>query len=94
MMEIEEDRALAGLLAWRHGEIARIVVAGGDVFLGLPEAWMDDPHFGCVEGHVSTRVVKTDRGDMCGACGCPVVMIPPMDETAFAPIAATARTAS
>jgi hypothetical protein len=94
MIEVKEDRAFAGLLAWRHGEIARIVVAGGDVFLGLPEAWMDDPHFGCVQGHVSTRIVKTDRGDRCPACDGAVVMIPAMDEPTFSPIAATARRTS
>lgn len=91
MIDAGEDRALAGLLAWRHGEIARIVVAGGSVFLGLPEAWMDDPHFGCENGHVSTMVIKTDKGDQCARCRRPMIMIPPLDETIFAPIAQTAR---
>lgn len=47
-------------------------------FLGLPEAWLDDPHYACERGHVSTHILLSEaRGDTCLACLGPVRLVPP-----------------
>ena len=68
------------LIPWRASEIVR---AGGDLFLGLPEKWLDDPHFFCENGHVSRVILKGD-GDRCLACYNPVILGPPIGEQEFA----------
>lgn len=52
-------------------------------FMGKPEAWYDDPHWFCGNGHVSGMFLKTDDGDMCLACRAPVCMGPPIGEAEF-----------
>jgi hypothetical protein len=55
----------------------------GETFLGLPERWMDarPPRMRCVNGHVSTRVLKSERlgRTACLACGAPVRLTFPED---------------
>jgi hypothetical protein len=53
-----------------------------NMFLGIPERWLDDPTWKCVNGHISKRFLKSEaRGcDVCLACGCPVRLCDP-DET-------------
>ena len=65
----------------------------GPRFMGIPERWYADgpdkpyghpdrgPKFRCVNGHVSTRVLKTEaRGDRCLACDGNLVMTFPEDK--------------
>lgn len=47
-------------------------------FMGLPDAWFDDRTVICQNGHVSTSILKTDRGDRCLACTSQVLMVPPV----------------
>lgn len=44
---------------------------GGPFFLDRPERWLDDPHFRCENGHVSTTVLLTEDGDKCLGCSSP-----------------------
>lgn len=65
---------------WREVQVARCF--GEDMFLGLPDRWYEDgPHWGCRNGHVSHRYLKTERGDKCLACGDWVSLIDPRIET-------------
>lgn len=43
----------------------------GPFFQGLPERWLDSPHYRCEEGHISTRYLKSERlgRSACLACG-------------------------
>ncbi len=58
-----------------RGERPAIIVAAdaketGPRFLGLPERWLDDPHWRCPNGHVSTRYLKSEElgRDACLEC--------------------------
>lgn len=65
------------LLEWRR---ARAVEEGGRLFLGIPDRWLDDPTFRCVNGHVSKRILKSEvKGDLCLECGGAVVATFPED---------------
>ena len=83
-MTVEELRQ------WQAGAIGR---EPGPMFMGIPERWYADgpdrPYghpdrgakFRCVNGHVSTRILKTEcRGDRCLACDGNLVMTFPEDK--------------
>lgn len=56
-----------------HATLNLIALAeGGPFFLDRPERWLDDPHFRCENGHVSTMVLKSEAlgRDACLAGGC------------------------
>lgn len=73
------------LVEWRNQRALDAGDGGDEVFMGLPDSWYDDIHFGCAEGHVSNTVLTTEsRGDRCLACGNPACIIPAMTETEFA----------
>lgn len=56
----------------------------GPKFMTLPEAWMDDPHWFCINGHVSGRYLGTEvHGNLCLACREKVVLGPKMGEAEF-----------
>jgi hypothetical protein len=49
-----------------------------EMFLGIPERWLDDPTWKCDNGHVSKRFLKSEtRGDLCLACLAPVRLCDP-----------------
>lgn len=56
---------------------------GGEQFLGWPDRWYDKPHWRCINGHVSTMVIKSEalRRDACpkGQCFAPVHLTFPED---------------
>lgn len=52
-------------------------------FMGRPNAWYEDPHWFCPNGHVSGVFLKAEEGDRCLACGEPVLMGPAMTESQF-----------
>lgn len=56
---------------------------GGPMFMGWPDRWWDAHHWRCTNGHVSTRVLKSEaRGrDAClaGGCGAPTHLTFPED---------------
>ena len=54
--------------------------AGAEMFLSIPDRWYDDPTWRCVNGHISKRYLKTDRGGTCLACGKPVLLTCPEDK--------------
>lgn len=45
---------------------------GGETFMGRPDRWWETPQYRCVNGHVSTRVLKSEElgRDACLASGC------------------------
>ena len=43
----------------------------GELFLGAPKEWLDNPHWWCKNGHLSTRTLRRSEGphrDVCLAC--------------------------
>jgi len=63
--------------AWRQPIIDKMKAEGDDCFLGLPDAWFENPHWGCENGHVSKRYLKSEeKGGVCLACHKPVYLIP------------------
>lgn len=87
-LEAHYAREVHLLLAWRHGEISRMVAAGGELFMGIPDDWYETRRFACAFGHVSGMVISGDAGDRCQACGRPVVIIPDLTEEQFEPVSA------
>jgi len=79
MAEAPTNGDLDALILWRE---ALIEEEGGKMFMGLPDRWMDDPHFRCTKGHVSTCILKSEAkgGDCCLACGEFCVLTFPEDE--------------
>lgn len=56
-------------------------LCGTQFFLGLPERWLDEPRWRCLNGHVSRRYLKSEEhGDLCLACEQPVRLTFPEDE--------------
>lgn len=54
--------------------------AGEKMFMGIPDAWYDDPHWRCPNNHVSSRYLMTEeRGDRCLRCQEPVMLTFPTD---------------
>lgn len=54
----------------------------GPKFMKLPDRWFDPPgpRFRCTNGHVSRCLLKSEeRGDICLACGAPVLLTFPED---------------
>ncbi len=71
------SRRAAAIAKLREEQAALIARETGSLFMGLPDRWIDDPHYICPAGHVRTGVIKSGRlGDMCG-CGGPMVMTAP-----------------
>ncbi|HEX5213300.1 MAG TPA: hypothetical protein VFW22_16365 [Pseudolabrys sp.] len=80
------------LLLWRDDVANSEQERGRALFMGKPDAWYEDPHWFCINGHVSGRYLSTEtRGERCLACGAPVILGPPIGEAAFAPILADLR---
>lgn len=65
---------------WRDSVAA---LSPGPHFMGKPEAWFEDLHWFCPNGHVSGRFLKCEDADRCLACREPVLMGPPMSERQF-----------
>ncbi len=64
------------LVAWRDSQIAD----GVELFMGLPDLWYDDLTWGCENGHISSRYLKSERygGDVCLCCYKPVILVAPL----------------
>jgi hypothetical protein len=70
----------ATLDALRARQAHLIAADGGELFMGLPDRWLDDPHWRCANGHVSRRFLSSEvRGDLCLACQTPVLLTCPED---------------
>lgn len=79
----------ARIVAWRDSVAAEEIAAGAAAFMGKPDAWFDDLHWFCGNGHVSGMYLKSERrGECCLACGERVALGPKIGEAAFAPILA------
>jgi len=77
----------AALVLWREAEASAAAARGEEMFMGKPDAWYEDLHWFCTNGHVSGRFLKSEkRGDCCLACGERVIMGPAIGEREFAPI--------
>jgi len=77
---------IARIRAWRDSLAREAKLRGEEMFMGKPDAWYDDLHWFCPNGHVSGRFLSGDRGDRCLACLEPVLMGPPMTERQFAAV--------
>lgn len=70
------------MLKWVNEEKQKSVDAGEDQFLGWPDKWYEPIHWCCENGHVSTRVLKSEAlgGDVCLACYKFVQICPDIQE--------------
>jgi hypothetical protein len=76
---------LEQLRAWRDGEALKDT---GPKFMNIPDAWYEDRHWFCTNGHVSSAFLKSEeRGDRCLGCREPVLLGPPIGEDEFARLA-------
>ncbi len=57
----------------------RAAAEGGAMFMDRPDRWRESFTVRCEQGHVSTRVLGTDRGDRCLACQSRVTLTFPED---------------
>jgi hypothetical protein len=72
---------------WRDKLAKEAQADGAAMFMGKPDAWFEDLHWFCPNGHVSGSYLSSEvRGDLCLACNEPVLMGPPIGEKAFKPI--------
>lgn len=79
------------LVQLQEEEIDKAILAGQEMFMGLPDAWYEPPTWGCENGHVMHRYVKSEEnGPICPACHRPIVLLPShyTDETLRAALAA------
>jgi hypothetical protein len=88
--EIKAVATIADIRRWRDMLAKQADERGEKMFLGKPDAWFDDLHWFCPNGHVSGIFLSGDSGDRCLACGEPVLMGPPMTEKEF-PLAVRAH---
>jgi hypothetical protein len=52
--------------------------SGGEMFIGMPDAWYEPFTICCPNGHVSHRYLKSEeRGNVCLACYEPTYLCPP-----------------
>lgn len=53
----------------------------GPFFLGLPERWLDEPHWRCENGHVSRYYIKSEElsSGICVECRSKVYLTSPED---------------
>ncbi len=90
MPDLKAAHAL--LKGWRDDLRDKEKAKGVSWFCGFPEAWVADPHFMCVNGHVSGNILSSEEeGDLCLACRQPTVLGPLMGEGEFGPIAEIMR---
>lgn len=76
-MTLEELDVQIGQVA--QAELGREL---GSMFMGKPDRWWDNPHWRCMNEHVSTRYLKSEiHGALCLAGGChqPVLLTFPED---------------
>lgn len=82
----------AAIRTWRDAEAVAANARGEPMFMGKPDAWFEDTHWFCVNGHVSGNYLKSEeRGELCLECREPVILGPTIGERAFAPILLTFR---
>lgn len=82
------DPTLRALVEWRE-DLARSAEARGEeMFMGIPDAWFDDPHWFCTSGHVSRVYLRTDTGSRCVACRNAALLGPSMTEKQFGTVIA------
>lgn len=70
---------MSRLKHFQDREIEAARAAGAEMFLGIPDAWYEPPHWGCENGHVARAYLKSEaRGaNLCLACHEPIAIIPP-----------------
>lgn len=75
---------LRALVEWRD-DLAKAAEARGDeMFMGVPDAWFEEPHWFCTKGHVSRVYLRSKSGSRCMACQGEVILGPEMTEAQFA----------
>lgn len=88
-MKLPDDLLLSGLAKWRDDLAQEAAARGEEMFMGLPDYWYGNPHWFCVNGHVSQVVLRREGGpSRCLACRGVVVIGPALSEEDFAPVLA------
>lgn len=69
------------IAALRFKLAVRAEAEPGDKFLAWPDRWWGDPHWRCINDHVSTRVLKDEQlgRSSCLECGAPLTLTFPDD---------------
>ena len=69
---------------WAKKKTERYKTLGNRMFMNMPDAWFEKWTVACENGHVSTCVLKTDKGSVCLACGgtC-TALVPPNTSERF-----------
>ena len=79
--------ALDRLVLWRNARIAEARERGDEFFMDFPDAWYEPVTYACLNGHVSSRYLKSElRGNLCLACQNPLWLIPRITEAELAEI--------
>jgi hypothetical protein len=60
------DRCRVTNLLWKLKRYA--AVETGPFFMGWPDRWYEPAHWRCVNDHVSSRFLITEKGDRCLGC--------------------------
>jgi hypothetical protein len=77
---------LRALVEWRD-DLAKAAEARGDeMFMGVPDAWFEEPHWFCTKGHVSRVYLRSESGSRCMACHEGTILGPRMTEADFAQV--------
>lgn len=75
---MSETELFLKIVALREHEKAE----GHEMFLGIPDRWMEAPLWRCSNEHVSSMYLKSEsaKRDLCLECGEPVFMTFPEDK--------------
>lgn len=85
-MPDKEFRRIEAIREWRDGLAREAAARGEPMFLDKPDAWFEDIHWFCANGHISSIYLGSETGDFCLKCHQPVLMGPALTEEEFAPI--------
>lgn len=64
MPDIQDPKDTQKILDLVDKLLQRALKESGPLFMGKPDRWYDDPHYRCLNDHVTTYYLKSE------ACGC------------------------
>jgi len=67
---------MSAIAIFQDQKIKEAKATGAEMFMGIPDAWYEPPHWGCDNGHVSRAYLKTRDGCACLECHKPLAIIP------------------
>jgi hypothetical protein len=51
---------MTDMATWHAAQIEAAVTAGEEMFMGFPDRWYETPVWGCENGHLSRRYLKSE----------------------------------